>query len=47
MLTTPWYHAGLQFQCTQCGSCCTGAPGYVWINKEEIAALAAVLKLDV
>ena len=28
------------FQCTQCGNCCTGAPGYVWVNNEEIAALA-------
>lgn len=36
-----WYAAGLRFQCTQCGDCCTGAPGYVWVNKEEIAALAA------
>ena len=24
-----------------------GAPGYVWVNKEEIEALAAALKLDV
>ncbi len=37
----PWYHAGLRFTCTQCGNCCTGAPGYVWVNDEEIAALAA------
>jgi hypothetical protein len=43
----PWYHAGLKFQCTQCGDCCTGAPGYVWVNKEEIEALAALLQLDV
>ena len=47
MATKPWYHAGLKFQCTQCGDCCTGAPGYVWVNKEEIEALAALLKLDV
>jgi Fe-S-cluster containining protein len=47
MSTTPWYHAGLRFQCTGCGSCCTGAPGYVWVNKEEIASLAALLKLEV
>ena len=47
MSTTLWYRAGLRFQCTQCGSCCTGAPGYVWVNKVEIAALAEVLKLDV
>ncbi|MGO9108241.1 MAG: YkgJ family cysteine cluster protein [Thermoguttaceae bacterium] len=47
MSTTPWYHAGLRFRCTQCGNCCTGAPGYVWVNKEEIASLATLLKLDV
>jgi len=43
----PWYHAGLKFECTQCGDCCTGAPGYVWVNKEEIAGLADLLKLEV
>jgi len=36
----PWFSGGLRFQCTQCGDCCTGAPGYVWVNKEEIQALA-------
>ena len=36
----PWYQEGLRFECTQCGNCCTGAPGYVWVNAEEIAALA-------
>ncbi len=42
----PWYENGLQFQCTQCGNCCTGAPGYVWVNKAEIAALAALVGAD-
>ena len=37
---TPWYREGLRFHCSQCGNCCTGAPGYVWVNKEEIAHLA-------
>ncbi len=37
----PWYRDGLRFTCSQCGDCCTGAPGYVWVNNEEIAALAA------
>lgn len=37
----PWYHDGLRFHCTRCGKCCTGAPGFVWVNDEEIAALAA------
>jgi Fe-S-cluster containining protein len=43
MATQPWYRDGLRFECTQCGNCCTGAPGYVWVNDEEIAALAARL----
>ena len=43
MSDLPWYHAGLKFECTQCGDCCTGSPGYVWVNNEEIAALAALL----
>jgi len=41
----PWYRDGLRFQCTGCGDCCSGAPGFVWVNKEEIAALAAELDM--
>ena len=43
--TSPWYADGLQFTCTQCGNCCTGGPGYVWISDEEIDRLATHLKL--
>jgi uncharacterized protein len=42
-MTPPWYHNGLHFSCTGCGDCCTGAPGYVWVNKAEIEALAAAI----
>jgi Fe-S-cluster containining protein len=42
----PWYKDGLRFQCTACGDCCTGAPGFVWVNKEDIAALAAELGIS-
>jgi Fe-S-cluster containining protein len=42
----PWFEKGLRFQCTGCGDCCTGAPGYVWVNSEEIAALARRLGVD-
>lgn len=42
----PWYKKGLRFECTQCGDCCTGAPGYVWVNQEEIEALAATVGED-
>ncbi|MCS6851341.1 MAG: YkgJ family cysteine cluster protein [Gemmataceae bacterium] len=37
----PWYHAGLRFRCTRCGHCCTGTPGVVWVNAEELAAIAS------
>lgn len=46
MSELPWYRDGLRFTCTQCGDCCTGAPGFVWVTKEEIAALAAAVGLD-
>jgi Fe-S-cluster containining protein len=42
----PWYHEGLRFTCSQCGNCCTGDPGFVWVNKQEITALAARLQME-
>jgi Fe-S-cluster containining protein len=47
MSDAPWYKDGLRFKCTQCGDCCTGAPGYVWVNKAEIEAMARLLDMDV
>lgn len=46
MAGKPWYSEGLRFKCSGCGDCCTGAPGYVWVNKEEIAALSDALGFD-
>ena len=39
----PWYADGLAFECTRCGKCCTGDPGFVWVNDEELTAIAAKL----
>ena len=39
----PWFEDGLAFECTRCGACCTGAPGFVWVNEEEIGRIAAFL----
>jgi uncharacterized protein len=36
----PWYHEGLRFECTRCGHCCTGEPGFVWVDDAELAAIA-------
>jgi uncharacterized protein len=41
-----WYEKGLRFQCTQCGKCCTGSPGYVWVEEKEIEAMAEFLKIS-
>lgn len=35
-----WYQDGLAFQCTGCGNCCSGDPGVVWVDKEEIHQIA-------
>ena len=47
MTDLPWYSNGLKFTCTECGDCCTGAPGYVWVTNEEIEALAAAVRMEI
>ncbi|MBN2182522.1 MAG: YkgJ family cysteine cluster protein [Sedimentisphaerales bacterium] len=45
---TPWYIAGLHFECRQCGGCCSGpGEGYIWITREEIELLADFLEISV
>lgn len=46
-MTTPWYSEGLRFACSKCGKCCTGAPGYVWVGRDEIERLAEHVELSV
>ena len=41
-----WYSNGLRFECSQCGDCCTGAEGYVWVNQAEIDAMSARLQIS-
>ena len=42
----PWFADGLRFECTGCGDCCTGAPGYVWVTRDEIVELAQHLGME-
>ena len=45
---TPWYIAGLHFECVQCGRCCSGpGEGYIWVTKPEIQIIADFLKISV
>lgn len=41
-----WYAEGLRFECTQCGNCCSGAPGYVWLTTDDMQRMADYLKLS-
>ena len=41
-----WYRDGLRFECTQCGACCSGDPGYVWVDEQEVAAMAREMGLE-
>jgi len=42
----PWYADGLSFTCVNCGDCCGGAPGYVWVSPEETRAIAKLLGMS-
>lgn len=42
-----WFKNGLRFKCTECGKCCTGAPGCVWVSEEEIIAMAEELDMEI
>src|SRR5260370_17938696 len=42
-MSEPWYKDGLRFTCTMCGDCCTGEPGYVWVDDDDLAAIADFL----
>lgn len=42
----PWFKQGLHFKCTGCGQCCTGSPGYVWIDQKEIIEMAKYLNIS-
>ncbi len=38
--TSKWYREGLCFACAECGNCCTGPPGYVWVCQEEVKLIS-------
>ena len=46
MPSEKWYKGGLRFTCRECGNCCTGEPGYVWVTRDEIRRIAKYLELE-
>ena len=41
-----FFDRGLHFECTRCGHCCTGDPGIVFVDPEELPALTAHLGMS-
>lgn len=46
-MTEEWYEQGLMFECRRCGRCCTGEPGFVYLEKGEDRLLADFLGIGV
>lgn len=42
----PWIQEGLRFKCTECGACCTGEGGYVFLAQSDIERLAKHFNLS-
>jgi Fe-S-cluster containining protein len=43
----PWFQEGLRFQCTGCGKCCTGSPGYVFLSETDMHRFASYFQLSI
>lgn len=42
-----FFDHGLRFNCQQCGACCVGEPGTIYVANAEIGTIAASLNLSV
>jgi len=40
-----YFENGLRFECTGCGACCKGEPGYVFLFDHEIERISKFLKI--
>jgi Fe-S-cluster containining protein len=40
-----FFDKGLRFTCTQCGKCCRGAPGTIYVSAHEVTQIAGFLKM--
>ena len=44
---TYFFDEGIFFECEQCGACCTGDPGAVYVNKDNLANIARFLSMEI
>jgi Fe-S-cluster containining protein len=40
-----WHESGLRFSCRECGKCCGGEPGDIWVTPDETKNIAEFLKI--
>ena len=40
-----FFSSGIHFECQQCGFCCTGSSGTIFVSSEEIKEIAKFLKI--
>ena len=40
-----FFDQGLRFECQRCGVCCTGEPGTIFVNQQEIVKIAHFTKI--
>jgi Fe-S-cluster containining protein len=43
---SPFYGEGLRFSCARCSRCCRHEPGYVFLSRRDLVALAAATGLE-
>ncbi len=41
-----FFDDGIHFECARCGACCTGTPGVICVDEDEIQAISKFLDLD-
>lgn len=46
-MALPWYKDGLNFKCTECGKCCSGPSGFIWITEEDAISMSKTLGISV
>jgi uncharacterized protein len=42
-----FFDQGIHFECQQCGVCCTGDPGIIYVGKDELARISEYLSVQV
>ena len=41
-----FFDQGLRFECQRCGNCCTGEPGFIFVDKHEAVKIAQYVSQD-